>query len=151
MEGPPVARQDDAGHRIVFKRDRDRKLVQLLSPSGYSLKFEYDEAYRVRRAADDQGRVVRYEYDADGRLALTNDGTRQTRFRYADTLLSSIVTDTGTVVEITYPEKHVINLALANGREFTFSPVFGNGTGRAATAVEITEARRAKTVVQLAQ
>jgi YD repeat-containing protein len=148
--GAPVAMQDGAGHHIVFQRDRDRNLMRLISPAGHSLKFEYDEGYRVRQGTDDQGRVVRYEYDADGRLALTTDGTRRTRFRYEDGLLSSIATDAGPLVDITYREKHVTNLAFANGHGFQFSPVFGNGPDRPATGVEVTDDHGVKTSVPLA-
>jgi YD repeat-containing protein len=149
-QGAPFEMHDGAGHRIVFQRDHDRKLMRLISPSGHFLRFEYDAGYRIRQGTDDQGREVRYEYDGDGRLALTTDGGREARFHYDETLLSSIETDGARVVDIAYREKHVTDLAFANGRSFHFSPLYGNGPDRPATGIEITDDHRVKTSVRLA-
>jgi YD repeat-containing protein len=149
-QGAPSRMDDGAGHRIVFQRDRDRRLLRLLSPSGVSLKFDYDDGYRVRNVTDDEGRVVRYEYDANGRLTLVTDGARRTRYAYDDTVLSSIASDgTGRLVEFAYYRKRVAAIAFANGQRFDFAPAFGEGPDRPATAVDIVDDAGTKTAVQV--
>lgn len=120
-EGAAVAMRDAAGNRVVFQRDRDRRLMQLVSPSGRFLSFEYDNDYRVRQVTDDAGRVVRYTYE-DGRLAV-DDGVHHTQYRYEGELLSSIVGDDGArFAEITYRDQRVAEITLADGRRFRFAP-----------------------------
>jgi len=149
-QGAPSRMDDGAGHRIVFQRDRDRRLLRLLSPSGSSLKFDYDDGYRVRHVTDDEGRVVRYEYDTNGRLTLVTDGARNTRYAYDDALLSSIASDgAGKLVEFAYRQKRITTIAFANGQRFSFAPVFGEGPDRPATAVEIVDDAGTKTAVRV--
>src|SRR3954471_6189864 len=89
QEGALIGMQDDAAHRVVFERDRDRSLKRLVSPSGLFLSFEYDNDDRVTQVTDDEGRIVRYTYE-DGRLVGVDDGARYTRYAYDGGLLSSI-------------------------------------------------------------
>jgi len=98
---------------------------------------------------DDDGRVMRYEYDASGRLALLSDGARRTHYNYDGTLLSSIVRDdTGKLVDIAYQKKRVTEIAFANGTRFRFSPGLEGG-GAVITDVEAVDEHGIATPVAL--
>lgn len=149
-EGALVGMQDDAGHRVVFERDRDRRLKRLVSPSGRFLTFEYDNDYRVRQVTDDEGRIVRYTYE-DGRLVAVDDGVRFTRYAYEGGLLSSIRGDADArVVDISYRNQRIAAIRLADGRRVRFADDDGTDgpmsveivdTSGVATSVDV-DARR---------
>ena len=146
-QGAPFAMHDAAGRRIEFQRDRDRRLMRLVSPSGRFLSFEYDNDYRVRQVTDDEGHVVRYEYDESGRLAAVDDGVRSTGYTYDGTLLSSIVGDDGArLADITYRDQRVAEIALADGRRVRIVPTAGRGDDNGAS-VEIVDANGVATSV----
>jgi YD repeat-containing protein len=148
-QGAPFGMQDSAGHRIVFQRDADRRLLRLLSPSGHFLKFDYDDDYRVRQVTDDEGRIVQYGYDTEGRLAMVTDGARHTRYNYDNTLLSSIVSgEAGKLIDVRYDQKVVTDIAFANGQRFHFLPALG-APGQPLTVVEIVDDNGVKRSVPL--
>ena len=57
------------GNRLQLKRDGTRNLQEILTPNGHWIKFTYDGALRVTRAADDAGEWAQYDYNSDGMLA----------------------------------------------------------------------------------
>ena len=86
-QGAPYEMQDGGGHRIQLKRDKQRKLEQLISPSGHTIAFEYDGADRITKATDDAGNVRKYAYDSTDHLASVADASGLLyRFEYAPLL-----------------------------------------------------------------
>jgi len=88
--GAPTAMEDGHGHAISFRRDHDRNLEQLTSPSGHVIRLEHDRESRVTSAADELGRMIRYTYDARGNLATVSDGEQVVHYSYIDSNLISI-------------------------------------------------------------
>ena len=60
--------QDDKGNRLELHRDRDRNLTEIEAPNHHWVRFKYDDETRVKRADDDAGEWVLYDYDKDGYL-----------------------------------------------------------------------------------
>jgi YD repeat-containing protein len=86
-QGAPFEMQAADGHRIQLKRDRQRKLKQLISLSGHTITFEYDGADRIIEATDDAGNVRKYSYDSSDHLETVADaGHVLYRFEYAPLL-----------------------------------------------------------------
>jgi YD repeat-containing protein len=67
-QGAPYEMQDADGHRIQLKRDKERRLEQLISPSGHSITFRVDAEDRIIEATDDAGNVRKYSYDSTNHL-----------------------------------------------------------------------------------
>lgn len=86
-QGAPYEMQDAAGHRIQLKRDKQRKLEQLVSPSGHAISFKYDEADRIIEGTDNAGNIRKYSYDPTGHLESVSDASHLIyRFEYAPLL-----------------------------------------------------------------
>jgi YD repeat-containing protein len=146
-QGALVGMQDDGGHRLLFERDRDRRLTRLVSPSGRFLSFEYDNDYRVRQVTDDEARIVRYTYE-NGRLVAVDDGARVTRYTYDGGLLSSIRSDDDArVVDISYRNQRIAAIRLADGRRVRFADNTGSD---GPMSVEIVDASGAATIADAA-
>ena len=83
-QGAPTLIEDGQAHRIELKRDNNRNLQELVSPSGYRITFKYDTSDRIVEAKDDLGNVRRYFYDINGHVDAVSDGARVLyRFEYA--------------------------------------------------------------------
>jgi YD repeat-containing protein len=86
-QGAATEMRDAGGHRIQLKRDGRRNLQQLISPSGRTITFKYDDADRIVEAADNNGNVRHYDYDSSGHLHTVSDASRPLyRFEYEPTL-----------------------------------------------------------------
>lgn len=83
-QGAPFEMQAADGRRIQFKRNKQRNLEQLISPSGRTITFKYDGADRIIEATDDAGNVRKYSYDSSGFLETVADASHLLyRFKYA--------------------------------------------------------------------
>jgi YD repeat-containing protein len=86
-QGAPFEMRDDDDHRIQLKRDKQRKLEQLISPSGHTINFKYDGADRIIEATDDAGNVRKYSYYPTDHLESVADASHLIyRFEYAPVL-----------------------------------------------------------------
>lgn len=82
-QGAAFEIKDGKGNRIQLKRDNVRNLQQLISPSGRTISFKYDEGNRIVEASDDAGNVRRYTYDYGGHLRIVQDANQVLyRFEY---------------------------------------------------------------------
>jgi YD repeat-containing protein len=82
-QGAPFEMQA-GGRRIQMKRNKQRNLEQLISPSGRTITLKYDGADRIIEATDDAGNVRKYSYDSSGSLETVADGSHLLyRFKYA--------------------------------------------------------------------
>jgi YD repeat-containing protein len=86
-QGAPFEMQAADGHRIQLKRDKQRRLEQLISPSGHTITLKYDGADRIIKATDDAGNVRKYSYDSTDHLeSVANASHLLYRFEYASLL-----------------------------------------------------------------
>ena len=74
-QGAAFEMRDANGHRLTLKRGNQRKLEQVVSPSGRTITFKYDGADRISSAVDDLGNVRKYSYDAAGHLETVADAS----------------------------------------------------------------------------
>jgi YD repeat-containing protein len=82
-QGAPIEMRDGHDNRIQLKRDNVRNLQQLISPSGRTITFKYDDASRIVEAQDDAGTIRRYTYNPSGHLETVADGAHTLyRFEY---------------------------------------------------------------------
>jgi YD repeat-containing protein len=72
-QGAPVEIRDESGHSIQLKRNAVRNLQQLISPSGHTISFTYDNLDRIVEADDDAGHIRKYSY-SNGHLKAVSDG-----------------------------------------------------------------------------
>jgi|SRR5580704_1396823 YD repeat-containing protein len=72
-QGAPVEIRDGEGHRIQLIRDGARNLQQLISPSGHTITFKYDDLDRIIEADDGAGQIRKYSYSF-GHLKTVSDG-----------------------------------------------------------------------------
>jgi YD repeat-containing protein len=75
--------RDEHGNRIQLKRDNVRNLQQLISPSGHTITFKYDDASRITVAQEDAGTIRKYTYNPSGHLETVSDDAHALyRFEY---------------------------------------------------------------------
>jgi|ERR1022692_406322 YD repeat-containing protein len=72
-QGAPIEIRDGEGHRIQLKRDEARNLQQLISPTGHTIAFKYDDLDRITEADDGAGHIRKYSYSY-GHLKTVSDG-----------------------------------------------------------------------------
>jgi YD repeat-containing protein len=83
-QGAPYEMRDADGRRVQLKRDRQRKLEQLISPSGHTITFKYDNSDRIIEVMDDAGNVRKYGYDSTDHLESVADASHVIyHFQYA--------------------------------------------------------------------
>ena len=82
-QGSAIEMQDASGHLVHLRRDKERNLLHLISPSGRTISFKHDNASRVIEASDDAGNVRKYSYDSTGHLETVADRSHTLyRFEY---------------------------------------------------------------------
>jgi len=120
--GAPIEMRDARGNRIQLKRDGQRNLATLISPTGRTINFKYDNANRIVEAADDRGRAVKYSYDSAGRLENVADVSGiQYQFTYDEDGLISIGDANGReLLRNEYDDGRVAKQVLADGRTYEF-------------------------------
>lgn len=137
-QGAPYEMRDAEGRRIQLKRDKERRLTQLISPSGHTITFEYDGADRVAEARDDAGNVRKYSYDATDHLESVADASHVIyRFQYAPLvhvqgydpyLMTAIVDGAGRVLlQNIYNDSdggRISEQRLANGDVYRYEYIF---------------------------
>jgi YD repeat-containing protein len=135
-QGAPIEIQDAKGHRILLKRDQDRDLEMLVSPSGRTIRFKYDSVHRIIEAADDAGNIRRYTYETSGHVETVSDASHLLyRFEYKplihaagfDPYVMTSVTDGRGMVLITNSYDDLGRIAeqrLADGEVFRYDYLF---------------------------
>ena len=146
-QGAPIEMQDANGHRIQLKRDWGRNLEKLISPSGRTITFKYDDVKRIIEATDDAGNIRKYSYDSSGHLEAVADASRMLyHFEYKslihatgfDSYVMTSVTDgRGTVlVENSYNNLgRISEQKLADGGVFRYDYLFDEKYGIIETTV----------------
>ncbi len=135
-QGAPLEMRDAAGNLTQLKRDQKRNLERLISPSGHTITFKYDQANRIIEAADDAGNIRKYSYGFNGHLETVADASHVLyRFEYAplldspgyDPYLMTTITDGNwrVLLRNTYRDRSRISeQRLANGEVYRYEYVF---------------------------
>jgi len=121
---------DAAGNHIQLKRDDSRNLVEIISPSGHSLKFSYGVGVHPIRAEEAAGTIRRYSYDHDHLTQVSDDSRLLYEFKYSPILgragydkymMTSIRDGTGKeILHNSYVNGRVSEERLANGEIYRF-------------------------------
>lgn len=134
-QGAPFEMWDAEAHRIQLKRDKQRNLEQLVSPSARTITFKYDAANRIIEATDDTGNVRKYSYDSNGHLKTVADASHLLyRFEYSPLIhspgydpyvMTKILDGRGTVLlQNIYGDGKISEQRLANGDVYRYDYIF---------------------------
>jgi len=148
-QGAPIEMRDGKGNRIQLKRDGVRNLQQLVSPSGHTISFKFDENNRIIEAHDDAGNTRRYTYDYGGHLRSVEDATHVLyRFEYQRLinekgydpfLLTAVLDGNGTrLLENFYRDRSRVSAQkLETGEEYRYDYIFDSDHKIIATLVTL--------------
>jgi YD repeat-containing protein len=137
-QGAPIEMRDEHSNRIRLKRDNVRNLQKLLSPSGHTISFKYDDASRIVEAQDDAGTIRKYTYNPSGHLETVSDDAHTLyRFEYEPLLhergydpylMTTVLDGNGRVLlkNIYSVASRVSEQRLANGDVYRYTYVFDN-------------------------
>ena len=106
------------GHTVKIERDRRRNLRRLIAPNQGSISFDYDSRYRIIKAFDDKGKVVKYAYDAAGRLIEVRGTGSTQRFDYDEDHLTAVYENGQRLLELRYPRGRAEQISLPDGRTY---------------------------------
>jgi YD repeat-containing protein len=136
-QGAPIEMRGEHGNRIQLGRDNVRNLQQLISPSGHTISFKYDEASRIVEAQGDAGTIRRYTYDFSGHIRIVRDATRILyRFEYERSalkehgydpfLMTAILDGEGKILlrNSYYDGSRVSEQELADGKVYRYDYIF---------------------------
>jgi YD repeat-containing protein len=119
-------------------RDQRRNLVEIRTPHGRAIKFQYDEQSRIIRAQDDQGKWSEYRYDGEGMLTdvVSSSGHRR-QYSY-DGLLMTVIEDENQNVLLRnyYEYGRLTRQDFGNGRVYSY--VYSPSSGAYAETVTVT-------------
>jgi YD repeat-containing protein len=137
-QGAPSEMQEAGGQRILLKRDKQRNLEQLTSPSGRTITFKYDGSARIIEATDNAGTVRKYTYDTSGHLESVADELHvMFRFEYARhlhvqgydvDLMTAVADGSGRVLlKNIYDDRgRISSQELGNGDIYRYDYLYGN-------------------------
>ncbi|MFE8604971.1 DUF6531 domain-containing protein [Archangium violaceum] len=99
-----IASRQEAGARLLFKRDTEGQLVEVVNEAGESYRFELDARGRVIQETGFDGASWRYEYDAVGRpRRVVHPSQRTEQLAYDEAgRLSEVVYSDGTFRRFRY-------------------------------------------------
>jgi RHS repeat-associated protein len=87
---------DDLPLTLRFHRDKARRLEKIEGTYGsrqVSIRLEYDDRGRVRKATGSDGQSATYTYDGDGRLERVERTGGKVRYEYRGPLVSAVLAD----------------------------------------------------------
>lgn len=116
-QGAATEVRDSQGNRLELNRDRQRNLVEILTPHGHWVKFSYDDQARITRAEDDAGNWAKYTYNGYGMLTDVVHSSGQARhYDYDGSLMTAIQDGQGHVlVRCNYWKRVLISQEYPNG------------------------------------
>ena len=107
--------QDQTG-RLSLTRDSNGNLLLANSPSGFQLKFEYDDQNRITKVCASNGLQFDYQYDPGGHLSRVAGGGQVTEYRYEGDSALSIFHNGSMILHNDYDAGgRVIRLVLPDG------------------------------------
>jgi YD repeat-containing protein len=135
-QGAAFEMQEADGHRTKLRRSERRNLEQLISSSGRTITFKYDDSDRIVGAEDDSGNVRKYSYDSSGHLETVKDASHLLyRFEYTRLLhdpdydpylMTAIIDGQGKILlKNTYRDgSRISEQKLENGEVYRFDYIF---------------------------
>jgi YD repeat-containing protein len=106
------------GQTVGIERDRRRNLRRLIAPNQGSINFDYDSRYRIIKAFDDKGKVVKYAYDAVGRLIEVHGAGSTQRFDYDEEHLTAVHENGHRLLDLRFPRGTAEQISLPDGRTY---------------------------------
>ncbi len=124
-EGRITEINDGLGNSVIYAYNDNGDLVSVLDKGGYSTTFEYDDSHYITGIIADNGvRIVRNEYDDDGRLVATidSDGNRIEFNHDLDSRVEVTTNRLGYSTIYTYDERgNVLSVTDPLGRVTTYT------------------------------
>jgi YD repeat-containing protein len=138
-QGAATEIRDAEEDKLELERDRQRNLIEILTPHGHWIKFTYDSQARIVRAEDDAGNWAKYAYNGGGMLADVAHSSGQTRhYDYSGSLMTAILDRQGHVlVRNTYSGNVLTAQVYPNGNIYRYQYVW-SANKRYAVKVTIT-------------
>ncbi|MGH9587921.1 MAG: hypothetical protein ACRD3F_13285 [Acidobacteriaceae bacterium] len=98
-QGAATEIRDAEGNKLELKRDRQRNLLEILTPHGRWIKFSYDDQAWITRAEDDLGHWTNYTYNYYGMLTDVVHSSGEARHDdYQGSLMTAILDGQGHVL-----------------------------------------------------
>ena len=121
-QGAPTAMLDAGGNLLDFRRDPQRNLQAIKTPHGHSIKFSYDELFRIVGAEDDEGKSTRYAYNPDNMLTdVISSSGRERHYSYQGTLMTQITDERKNVLlRNWYDHSLLIRQQFGNGESYSY-------------------------------
>jgi len=90
-DGAPYEIDDAAGNKLLLKRDGSRNLREIRTPHGHTISLDYDDEGRIRRAQDDGGNSVSYQYGPGSTLVAVKASSGAERYyEYEQELITAV-------------------------------------------------------------
>jgi YD repeat-containing protein len=106
------------GQRVGIQRDRRINLKRIVAPNQSSINFEYDSRYRIIKAFDDKGQIIKYGYDTGGRLIEVRAPGLTQRFEYIAGNMTSVYENGHRLIEFRYYLGRLQDILLADDRSY---------------------------------
>ncbi len=118
VDGAMLEFSSSKGQSVGIQRDRRRNLRRIVAPNQLSINFEYDSRYRIIKSFDDMGKILKYGYDASGRLIEVRSPSSIQRFDYIAEDMTSINENSHRLIEFHYLLGRLQNFSFADGRTY---------------------------------
>ena len=122
-DGAPYEIDDAQGNKLLLKRDAKRNLQEIRTPHGHAITLSYDSSGLVRRAQDDAGNWVSYQYGAGSTLVAVRASSGKKRYyEYEGALITAVRDEHGTLlVKNSYDERKLVAQEFSGGRVCRYS------------------------------
>ena len=127
-QGAPTAFGDDRSREMELVRDNNGNLLEVRTPHGRLMRFQYDEQSRIVTAQGDRGQSARYQYNVDGMLTKAALPSGYERHYFYDGVLMTRVEDENhkVLVQNTFSGRSLIRQDFGNGQVFSYKYSFGS-------------------------
>lgn len=121
-QGAPIEMRDAGGNKLLFQRDAQRNLVEILTPKSRSIKLTYDDQSRIIQSESNQGQWARYQYANDGLLSdVVFSSGAERHYSYEGVQMTSIKDERGRVlVHNHYVNRMLTRQDFANGSSWYY-------------------------------
>ena len=148
-QGAAIAFGDERGNRMELLRDNNWNLLEVRTPHGHWMRFQYDNHSCIILAQDDGGQSARYRYNIDGMLADVALSCGQERHYVYDGVLMTRMEDENhsVLVQNAYSGRLLVRQDFGNGQVFSYQYNF-NSSRTYADSVAVTLPDGSQTTVE---
>jgi Domain of unknown function (DUF6531) len=121
-DGAPYEIDDVQGNKLLLKRDANRDLQEIRTPHGHTVTLSYGDRGLVRRAQDDAGNWVTYQYGAGSTLVAVKASSGKERYyEYDRELITAVRDEHGTLlVRNSYDQAKLVAQQFPDGRLYRY-------------------------------